>query len=41
VDVIKEMVRMIDTLREFETFQKAIQTFDEAAGKVNNEIGRL
>lgn len=41
VDVIKEMVRMIETLREFESFQKAIQIFNEASEKINNEIGRL
>jgi len=41
VEVIKEMMHMIETSREFETFQKAIQFFDEAAGKVNNEIGRV
>ncbi|MEW6417047.1 MAG: flagellar hook basal-body protein [Nitrospirota bacterium] len=41
VDVIKEMVRMIETLREFESFQKAIRIFDEASEKINNEIGRL
>jgi flagellar basal-body rod protein FlgG len=41
VEPVKEMVRMIETLREFETYQKAIQTFDEATAKVTNEIGRL
>ncbi len=41
VSVIKEMVKMIQTLREYETYQKAIQTFDEAAAKINNEMGRL
>jgi flagellar basal-body rod protein FlgG len=41
VDVIREMVAMIDALREFESFQKAIQAFDEATSQVNNEIGRF
>ncbi len=41
VDVVKEMVRLIDALREYETYQKAIQTFDEAAGKVTNDMARL
>jgi flagellar basal-body rod protein FlgF len=41
VDIIEEMVNMIETLREFESFQKAIQIFDQASEKVNNEIGRL
>lgn len=41
VDVVKEMVRMIAAVREFEAYQKIIQDFDEAAAKVNNEIGRF
>ncbi len=41
VDVIREMVGMIDTLREFESFQKAIQIFDKASELINNELGRL
>jgi flagellar basal-body rod protein FlgF len=41
VDPIKEMVRMIETLREFETYQKAITTFDDATAKVTNDLGRL
>ncbi|MCX8031331.1 MAG: flagellar basal-body rod protein FlgF [Thermodesulfovibrionales bacterium] len=41
VNVISEMVKMIVTLREYEAYQKAIHTFDEATAKVNNEIGRL
>lgn len=41
VDVVKEMVAMIESLREYEMYQKAIQTFDDASAKVNNDIGRL
>lgn len=41
VEVVQEMVRMITTVREFETYQKVIQTFDEAAAKVNNDLGRM
>jgi len=41
VEIVREMVRLISNLREFEIFQKAIQTFDEAAGKVNNEMARI
>jgi flagellar basal-body rod protein FlgG len=41
VDIVMEMFRMIETLREFETYQKAIQMFDEASAKVNNEIARI
>lgn len=41
VDTIKEMVHMIETMREFESYQKMIQMFDAAAAKVNNDLGRL
>jgi flagellar basal-body rod protein FlgG len=41
VDIVMEMFKMIETLREFETYQKAIQMFDEASAKVNNEIARI
>lgn len=41
VEVVTEMVRMINAVREFETYQKAIQAFDEATGKVNNDMGRI
>ncbi|MCX7913270.1 MAG: flagellar basal-body rod protein FlgF [Thermodesulfovibrionales bacterium] len=41
VNIISEMVKMITTLREYEAYQRAIQTFDESTAKVNNEMGRL
>jgi len=41
VDTVREMVRMIDTMREFESYQKVIQMFDDATAKVNNEMGRI
>lgn len=41
VEVVKEMVRMIEMLREFEAYQKAIHAFDEAASKVNNEMAKV
>lgn len=41
VEVIREMVRMIETMREFEAYQKAIHAFDDASAKVNNEMGRI
>ncbi|HEX7520327.1 MAG TPA: flagellar hook-basal body protein [Candidatus Deferrimicrobium sp.] len=41
VDVVKEMVQMITTLREFESYQKAIQMFDEAAARVNNDMAKV
>ena len=41
VDVIKEMVRLVDDLREYETYQKTIQTFDQATDKVVNNMASL
>jgi len=41
VNVVKEMVQMIQAMREFETYQKAIQAFDSATSKVTNDLGRL
>jgi flagellar basal-body rod protein FlgG len=41
VDAVKEMVQMITTLREFETYQKTIQMFDEAAARVNNDMAKI
>jgi flagellar basal-body rod protein FlgG len=41
VEVVKEMTRMIEMMREFETYQKVIHAFDEAASKVNNEMAKL
>ncbi|GBD95541.1 MAG TPA: flagellar basal-body rod protein FlgF [Nitrospirae bacterium] len=40
LNVIREMVRMLKSLREFESYQKMIQVFDEAASKTINEMGR-
>ncbi|MBI4686800.1 MAG: flagellar hook basal-body protein [Nitrospirae bacterium] len=41
VNVVKEMALMITALREFEAFQKAIQSFDETTTKAINEMGRV
>ncbi|MBF0541191.1 MAG: flagellar hook-basal body protein [Nitrospirae bacterium] len=41
VSAIKEMVTMISSMREFESFQKTIQAFDEAASHGITEMGRL
>ncbi|MFA5072284.1 MAG: flagellar hook basal-body protein [Nitrospirota bacterium] len=41
VEPVREMVRMIETLRDFQTYQKAIQTFDETTAVVITQIGRL
>jgi flagellar basal body rod protein FlgG len=32
---------MIEMFREFESFQKAIQFFDDAQGKATNEIAKI
>ncbi len=41
VDTVKEMVQMITALREFETYQKAIQSFDESIGRVLSDMPRI
>lgn len=41
VNVIDEMVKMITTLREFESHQKVIQAYDEATSKLSNEIAKI
>jgi len=41
VDVVKEMVQMITALREFETYQKAMQSFDESLGRVLSDMPRI
>ncbi len=41
INIVKEMVMMIDTLREFETFQRTIKAIDEVSSKAINEIGRI
>ena len=41
VDIVKEMVRMIEMQREFESYQKVIQSFDDSMAKVNTDLGRL
>ncbi len=40
VEVVREMVQLITTLRDFESYQKMIRAFDEAASKVANEMGK-
>ncbi len=40
VDIIKEMTQIIMTLREFQAYQKVIQSFDEATSKMT-EIARI
>jgi flagellar basal-body rod protein FlgG len=41
VNAIREMVYMINTLRDFEAYQKAIKAFDEATAKITNEMGMI
>jgi flagellar basal-body rod protein FlgG len=41
VEVVKEMVQMISTLREFEMYQKAIKAFDDAAARVNSDMAKV
>lgn len=41
VTVTEEVIKMVETLRNFESYQKVLQIFDEADGKVINEVGRL
>ena len=40
VDVMREMVQMVSTLRDFESYQKMIHSLDEATSKTINEMGR-
>ncbi len=41
VNIIEEMVEMISTLREFESYQKIIHAFDEATSKLSNEMAKI
>lgn len=41
VEVVREMVRMITALREFESYQKLIQAFDDSIAKVLADVGRI
>jgi flagellar basal-body rod protein FlgG len=40
VNVIQEMVQMLASNREFESYQKMIHAFDEASSKTINELGK-
>lgn len=41
VMVTEEMIRMIEALRNFESYVKVLQTFDEVNEEVINEVGKL
>ena len=40
VNPVEEMIKMMGTLRAYESFTKIIQTFDEANAKLINEVGK-
>ena len=40
VNIIQEMVQMLASNREFESYQKMIHAFDEASSKTINELGK-
>jgi flagellar basal-body rod protein FlgF len=40
INAVLEMVRMIDAMRSFETYQKVIQTIDGINGTVINTVGK-
>ncbi len=41
VKTVKEMVKMIETQRSYESGQKIIRAFDDTLGKAVNEVGKL
>ncbi len=41
VNPVKEMVKMIETYREYESAQRVIRAYDEIASKSVNDIGRV
>lgn len=41
VSGVSEMVRMVETTRAFESYQKMLQTIDEATGEAVSRLGRL
>jgi flagellar basal-body rod protein FlgG len=41
VEATEEMIKMIQSLRAFESYQKAIQTMDNVNSRVVNEVSRL
>jgi flagellar basal-body rod protein FlgG len=40
VNAIQEMIQVMEATREFESYQKIIHSFDEAASKTINEMGK-
>lgn len=41
VNLVKEMVDMISTMRTFETNQKVVQSIDETLSKTANDVGKV
>jgi flagellar basal-body rod protein FlgG len=41
VDPVEEMVRMIEISKSYNSYQKVIQSMDEASKKLINELGRF
>lgn len=41
VKAVYEMIELMETMREFEAYQKMIRAFDESSQKAINEIGRI
>ncbi|NVM21136.1 MAG: flagellar hook-basal body protein [Desulfobacterales bacterium] len=41
VVIAEEVIRMVETLRIFESYQKVLQSFDESDAKAINQVGRL
>jgi len=41
VSVVQEMVQMIEANRYFEACQRVVKSYDDAAGKAANDIGRI
>ncbi|NTU60706.1 MAG: flagellar basal-body rod protein FlgF, partial [Deltaproteobacteria bacterium] len=41
VSGVAEMVRMVETTRAFESYQKVLQTIDEVTGQAVSRLGRL
>ncbi|MBW2125810.1 MAG: hypothetical protein JRH08_08960 [Deltaproteobacteria bacterium] len=41
MNIAEEMVKMIHSLRAFESYQRAIKVLDHLDNKVTNEVARL
>ncbi|MEJ2628731.1 MAG: flagellar basal body rod C-terminal domain-containing protein, partial [bacterium] len=41
VNAVKSLTEMIEVLRAYESYQKAIQSMDEMTSKAINEVGKL